>query len=49
MDDAMYVHMVLSLGHVGLLLRVCARRDDTGPVKADVGCIDVRCSAPEPL
>lgn len=37
MDDAMYVHMVLSLGHVGLLLRVCARRDDTGLVKVIAG------------
>lgn len=36
-DDAIYVQMILSLGHVGLLLRVCARGDDTGLVKVIAG------------
>lgn len=37
--QALSVHMVLRLGHFGLLLSVCL--GNTGLVKAKVGCVGV--------
>lgn len=48
-DDAMSLQMVLSLGYVGLLLRVFARRGNTELLKVDVGSIGVSCTASKPV
>lgn len=41
MVHALSVHMVLPLGHVGLLPGVCARWGDSGLVKAKVVAVRV--------